>query len=120
VGFEFCTPEEQAARFDFRCCQMVVWLSADGEIHAYQCDGAEADATAKLLTVMNNNGTERTIGRIQRYEEKYGYTLVFDEVDQEPIEEDERPLGAPSFDFHAYKVRRYVDRLPIKRSGYSG
>lgn len=121
IGFAYAGPEEQASRFDFRCCQMVAWADTYGAINVHLCEGAEDDAKAKVLTVMNNNGTDRTIGRIQRYVEKYGYTVAFDEVDQESIEEGNDNGGCPAtFDIYALKIRRYVERFPVHRSGYSG
>jgi len=74
IGFAFGSARDHAAAFDFRCCQMVAWIEEDsGEVRFYAEPGAEDEATRRILTVVNNNGTDRTEERITRYSQVYGY-----------------------------------------------
>jgi len=133
VGFEFGSPREHLERFDFRCCQFVAWWTAQGDLHVdYNLD-APNDAQDKLLYIVNNNGTERTLRRIRHYVEDYGYTLHPDQdVEQADAFEDRfsefdacRPQGvSPS----AYReatpdwlktARRRVSALPVQSSPYA-
>ncbi|WP_251274144.1 hypothetical protein, partial [Enterobacter hormaechei] len=84
IGFEFGTPHEHCARFDLRCCAHVaIYEPSTDEVVVVSLEGAVADASKKLLFVLNNNGTERTIRRITHYVEDYGYTLHPDQPEQE-------------------------------------
>ncbi|NIJ81168.1 hypothetical protein [Xanthomonas cannabis] len=94
VGFHFDTPQGHRDAFDFRCCMFVAWLEFDLPT-ASAHPNAAADAEAKRLVVMNNNGDERTYARMHRYRD-YGYRLElgFDEALSEQT--DDVPL--PSFE----------------------
>jgi len=76
VGFTFGSPREHLERFDFRCCQLIAWWGTHGNgVCAVYHPDAPDDARDKLLYIVNNNGTERTLRRIAHYVEDYGYTL---------------------------------------------
>ena len=74
IGFFFGSPAEHVARFDFRCCAVAAYWEG-GLVREVSIPGAIEDARAKVLTVLNNNGTERTLKRIAKYVGLYGYTL---------------------------------------------
>jgi hypothetical protein len=81
IGFHFNTPEEHAKEFDFRCCQLVAWFDSNMEFNRHFEIGAVSDATDKLIVVVNNNGEERTLKRIDKYITQYGYTVQVDTAD---------------------------------------
>lgn len=75
VGFAFGEVEEQLSRFDFLCCAMAAWQEPNGMVCFVPVEGSIEDATAKRLTVRVSNGDERTLRRIARYENDYGYAV---------------------------------------------
>jgi len=134
VGFVFGTSKEHLDRFDFRCCQFVAWLDEDGGLRTNYNLDAPNDAEDRLLYIQNNNGTERTLRRIQHYIEDYGYSLHPDQtVEQEDAFED---AFNPEIDAHKpwvhpseYKratpdvmrrARRRVVALPVQHYAYNG
>lgn len=97
IGFVFGEPLEHLALFDFLCCRMAVFQSNGCPVfHAEH--GAVEDASARRITVLSNNGTERTIKRIEHYMEDYGYKLV-------------DPEDSPA---------EYVRRIPLTPRGGNG
>ncbi|MBH1671700.1 hypothetical protein I5U90_01350 [Stenotrophomonas maltophilia] len=129
IGFEFGTPHEHCARFDLRCCAHVaIYEPSTDEVVVVSLEGAVADASEKLLFVLNNNGTERTIRRITHYVEDYGYTLHPDQPEQDELfEDDDFPGHAPQ-GVHArpkapepeyiLRARRRVRAIPVTNHGY--
>lgn len=103
VGFYFGTPEEQVARFDFRCCAIAAWKDEDRVMRYLAAEGAIDDATSRRLVIVNNNGTERTIRRAAHYAEDYGYAI------------DGVGFASPMFHVHA---RERVSRIPVSTGGY--
>jgi hypothetical protein len=101
ICFTFGTPEEHVNRFDFRCCQIAAWLDG-GKLHMLRVSQASIDAKKKRLRLVNNNGTERTAKRIERYEQGYGYTLSGLR---------KCPVNRPA------RIRRYVARRPVSQKG---
>lgn len=97
IGFVFGEPLEHLALFDFLCCRMTVFQS-NGRPVFHAEHGAVEDASARRLTVLSNNGTERTIKRIEHYMEDYGYKLV-------------DPEDSPA---------EYVRRIPLSPRGGNG
>ena len=97
IGFVFGEPLEHLALFDFLCCRMAVFQS-NGRPVFHAEHGAVEDASARRLTVLSNNGTERTIKRIEHYMEDYGYKLV-------------DPEDSPA---------EYVRRIPLSPRGGNG
>jgi len=134
VGFVFGSPEEQLHRFDFRCCQFVAWIDEQGVLREDYDLEAPDDAQYKLLYIQNNNGTERTLRRIQHYIEDYGYRLHPEQtVEQEDAFEDEfnpetdahQPFVHPSIckaappDYMRH-ARRRIAALPVQHYPYAG
>lgn len=129
VGFDFGTPQWHVGRFDFRCCALVAWMEGDtARFHAD--DWAIDDCHDRVITVRNNNGTERTLKRIAHYMADYGYTLghiTQDEPEQlELFQEDADecvpelpdtllPIGTAE---HVARVRRQLSRCPSRGGGY--
>lgn len=101
IGFVFGPPLDHAERFDFRCCAMVAWVESETYFF-HSADGAITDALARSLVVRNNNGTERTLRRINHYRHDYGYSVVLDDL---PLSTDS---GVP-FD---ERVRGFIEALP--------
>lgn len=131
IGFEFGTVDEHVRRFDLRCCAMAaVFLKKYDEVVVCYYDLAEVvrDCTEKLLFVLNNNGTERTIRRITHYVEDYGYTLHPDQPEQDELFEDDdfpghapqgvhTPPKAPEPEY-ILRARRRVRAIPVTNHGY--
>lgn len=101
VQFAYGSPEEHVSRFDFRCCQMAAWLEGD-RLCVLRVPQASVDAKKKRLRLVNNNGTERTAKRIERYEQGYGYALSGLR---------RCPVNRPA------RIRRYVARRPVSQTG---
>lgn len=101
VHFTFGCPEEHVNAFDFRCCQLAAWYE-DGRLYVARAPKASIDAKHKRIRLVNNNGTERTAGRIERYERDYGYVLSGIRT---------CTLNRPA------RIRRYVARRPVSRRG---
>lgn len=126
IGFAYGDAWETIARFDFRCCRMAAWM-VDGDV-LMACDlAAVADATAKRLVVLINNGLARTERRVTHYVEDYGYHLDLTVDDHLLSEEDaavqeEEPAGhAPTIAFavptYVAQARPYLRRLPLHSAG---
>lgn len=123
VGFVFGTPNAHMERFDFRCCKMAITCSRRGGVAFYALPGAINDALNKQLVVVNNNGTQRTVKRIQRYVRDYGYTLVSDDADEDAGDAEAPPEhDAFAADCPAVLTRWVETRLPksTPRYGYDG
>jgi len=132
VGFVFGEPCAHIERFDFRCCQMVAYYGEDdGRARVETTEDALDDARARLLYIQNNNGTERTLKRIERYLSNYGYTLHPDQaVEQDDIFPDSfddlhlpRPVAIAEIRRELGQMdiaRRRVAALPIHRFAYPG
>lgn len=103
IGFGLGTPEEQIARFDFRCCAIAAWKDENRVVRYVAAEGAIHDASHLLLNFVNNNGTDRTVRRATHYAEDYGYTV--------------EGIGAASPTF-ATHVRSRVSRIPVSTGGY--
>jgi len=103
IGFGLGTPEEQIARFDFRCCAIAAWKDENRVVRYVAAEGAIHDASHLLLNFVNNNGTDRTVRRATHYAEDYGYTVD--------------GIGATSPTFHTH-VRTRVSRIPVSTGGY--
>lgn len=125
IGFEFGTPDEHCARFDLRCCAHVAVCLGE-QVIVVSDPEAIADASAKLVFILNNNGTERTIRRITHYVEDYGYTLHPDQPEQDDAEDDypgHAPQGvhippkAPEPEY-IVRARRRVRAIPVTNHGY--
>ena len=114
IGFAFGTPEETIGRFDMRCCHMALYFRGDTPVFLCRPE-AEQDCYAKRLVVLTNNGTERTLRRIDHYVEDYGYKLDLSVVDHLQPEEDivPPPSNAPK----PCPAQRYVSRLPTCSTG---
>jgi hypothetical protein len=117
VGFAFGSPQETIERFDFRCCRMAAWLKAPG-VYAYAMDDhAAVDATLKRLVVLQNNGEERTVQRIQHYVHDYGYRLDLSVVGHLIPEEDQVEHQDPQRPVAVTEVQRYLRRVPRTSGG---
>ncbi|MDO4708270.1 MAG: hypothetical protein Q4B94_00335 [Pseudomonadota bacterium] len=124
VGFVFGTPNAHMERFDFRCCKMAMTFSRRSGLTFYALPGAINDALNKHLVVVNNNGTRRTVKRIQRYIRDYGYTLM-PACGLSASEDVEAPPESPEQDAYAADcpavLARWVEsRIPCStpRNGY--
>lgn len=130
IGFDFCAPLEQLSRFDFRCCQHIAgWISsAMDEPVVLSAPGAAEEARCKLLYVVNNNGTERTLRRIRHYVEDYGYELHPGQEEAEPEEDvppghlpqgvhDQQSVQPEDGGYIARALRRLA-RIPVTTRGY--
>lgn len=120
IGFAFGSPQETIERFDFRCCRMAAWMNGNGGLEFVSDPHAVSDAVIKALIVMVNNGTERTLRRIDHYVLDYGYKLDLDVVDHLTEEADADvldDLGQVSV-VSATPKQRYIARLP--RCGNGG
>lgn len=120
VGFAFEEPRAQLDGFDFRC-NMIAGMLVGGVAHLTSRDSAIDDAEARILTVVNNNGTERTMRRVEKYVREYGYTVAHE--DEQPL--DDEPAEAPSGHLLSTpealglrRARRRVMRLPVSSRGY--
>lgn len=123
IGFAFGDETEHFNRFDFRCCAMVAWLTPEGTACFASDTYAIQDAETKALYVRNNNGTERTLRRIARYVEVYGYALVgvneteveeHDHLESEEYPDTLVPIGT----FEAVqRIRRQLRRCPRPAGG---
>lgn len=116
VGFCYGDATAQMERFDFRCCRMVAYL-ADGDVVFRADPDAVADAQAKRLVVLCNNGAERTERRVQHYIHDYGYAL---DTSVDGHLEPEAPLPLPTTSEMDPKdfMRRYLARVPAGTGGY--
>lgn len=127
IGFEFGTPDEHCARFDLRCCAHVAVCLGE-QVYVVSYPDAIADAERKLLFVLNNNGTERTIRRITHYVEDYGYGLHPDQPEQDDLFEDDGDYGYAPQGVHTppkvpepeyiIRARRRVRAIPVTNHGY--
>lgn len=132
IGFEFGDALDHADRFDFRCCAHVAAYVSPTLVAVLSLPGAEDDARGRLLYVLNNNGTERTVRRIQHYVEDYGYALHPDqevEPEQGDLFEDDgidghmpqgvrpEPARLPEPEY-IVAARRRVRSLPVTTHGY--
>lgn len=132
IGFGFGAPLEHLTRFDFRCCQHIAgWISsATDEPVVLSAPGAAEEARCKLLYVVNNNGTERTLRRIRHYVEDYGYELHPGQEEAEPEEEEDVPPGHLPQGVHGQpsvppedggliaRALRRLARIPVTTRGY--
>jgi hypothetical protein len=129
VGFAFGTPEETMARFDFRCCRMALYV--DNLMPTFSAEpGAVEDAQTKTLNVLICNGEDRTVRRIEHYENDYGYTVVVPEVPSDdfdiddPLADIDDPRYVPAAQppvpkpDREVRVRRYIRTLPQHSGGY--
>lgn len=123
IGFAFGGAQETIERFDFRCCRMAAWLNENGGIE-FVCDPhAVSDAVTKTLVVLLNNGTERTLRRIDHYVLDYGYRLDLEVVDHLTEETDEDVIDdlRPDANANNHGVmspkQLYIARLPRCGSG---
>lgn len=97
IGFAFGTAEDHAEAFDFRCCQIVAWWNPiELLVDTYATEGAIEEATRRILTVVNNNGTDRTEERITRYSQVYGYVVNLEGFEN---------------------VKRYLESKPVTQRG---
>lgn len=122
IGFHFATPVDHVQAFDFRCCQMAAWFDSRDAIQFHAEPEAIFDAEAKVITVMNNNGEDRTVSRVERYIDGYGYKLHDgDEVVAEELAE-EMPVGSPRLALNRImrsgRIRRVVGRYVVTARGY--
>lgn len=127
IGFSFGQAVDHLERFDFRCCGHVAVLVNERVVLA-SLPGAEEDCAERLLYVLNNNGTERTIRRIRHYVEDYGYSLHPDQLEQGDLfdDADEQPDGhlpqgvhtPPREPEYVLAARRRVRAIPITPHGY--
>lgn len=130
IGFEFGDALAHAERFDFRCCAHVAAYVSQTLTAVLSLPGAEDDAHNRLLYVLNNNGTERTLRRIQHYVEDYGYSLhpeqevepeqgdLFDDIDghmPQGVRPEPARLPEPEY---LVAARRRVRSLPVTSHGY--
>ncbi|WNH52450.1 hypothetical protein [Stenotrophomonas oahuensis] len=131
IGFMHGTPEDTIARFDFRCCRMAAWYDADGGLRTLFGHGAVGDAVTKTLVILVNNGTPRTVKRINHYVQDYGYTLdvsledhlepdrpeALDEI-QDDLYDTDGPYLSPRAFVSTVTAYRYIARLPRVAGGY--
>ncbi|MCO5735943.1 hypothetical protein [Stenotrophomonas maltophilia] len=131
IGFMHGDPAETIERFDFRCCRMAAWYDADGGLRTLFGHGAVGDAVTKTLVILVNNGTPRTVKRINHYVQDYGYTLdtsLEDHLEperpealaevQDDLAENAGPyLSARDF-VSTVSAYRYISRLPRVAGGY--
>jgi len=108
IGIFFGSPKDHIDRFDFRCCGIAAWFGLDGTPHFQASPEALKDCIEKRLVVRNNNGTERTLARIKRYE-AYGYTYA----DAGAATDKRYTLKK-----HGRYIRKRVKRLPVSSHGY--
>lgn len=131
IGFMHGEPVDTIARFDFRCCRMAAWFDADGGLRTLFGHGAVGDACTKTLVLMVNNGTSRTVKRINHYLVDYGYTLdvtLEDHLQPEEadglaeVQDDLAEAGGPYLDRtrvpSTVSAYRYISRLPRVCGGY--
>lgn len=112
IGFAFGSAAEHRARFDFRCCAMTVEYADEAPVFIID-DNAILDAMRKRLVVRNNNGTDRTLRRIEHYVNDYGYTLhIADPAFPNDTDDDEGVPLVEEREVHSFRVIRYLNRRP--------
>lgn len=97
IGFVFGSPTDHLKLFDFRCCRMALY--AEGGTLRFMAEPLACfDAEMKWITVLSNNGEERTLRRIEHYTKDYGYRI-------------------PP---HYTSPKEYVKRIPVAPRGGGG
>lgn len=97
IGFVFGSPTDHLKLFDFRCCRMALYAEG-GTLRFIAEPLACFDAEMKWITVLSNNGEERTLRRIEHYTTDYGYRI-------------------PP---HYTSPKEYVKRIPVAPRGGNG